>query len=52
MRSFLRDQSGVAVIEYVVISSIMGITLALALPLLLRPLSEVFNLFNPGPNFE
>jgi Flp pilus assembly pilin Flp len=50
MRNFLRGESGVAVIEYVVIASKIGGTWVLALPLLISPLSRLFYLFNPTPN--
>jgi Flp pilus assembly pilin Flp len=51
MRNFLSDQSGVAVIEYVVIASMIGGTLAFALPLMLSPLSRLFDLLSPTPNY-
>jgi Flp pilus assembly pilin Flp len=47
MRTFLGDQSGVGGIKYVVIASMVGGSLVLALSLLLSPLSRLFDLLTP-----
>jgi Flp pilus assembly pilin Flp len=42
VRRFVENQSGVVAIEYAVIASIMGTSLALSLPLVTKPLMQLF----------